>query len=226
VTKYKRVYRAVFGMSRAHLEAPERASPQDQRIQTRLSRRRASVQDDPRSAIMALLPRLRRFGVSLTGSVAAADALVQAACERALSRMTQLHNPARLDAWIYAIMRNLWVEEMRTGRVEEHEDVEAAHDVNAQGHETGAEGLGTAAAVRRALQELSAEQRSVLILVCVDGMSYKKTAEILGISIGTVVGLLSGARAALAERISEETPSQTGAVIAMASKFVRRGSER
>jgi RNA polymerase sigma-70 factor (ECF subfamily) len=186
----------------------------------------ALAQDDLRSAIAAILPRLRRFGVSLTGSVSEADALVQKACERALPRMAELHNPARLDGWMYAIMRSLWAEEIRTGRVSRPEDMEAAHDVVGEGRETVTEGLGTLASVRGALQELSAAQRSVLILVCADGMSYKKAAEILGIPPETVVSLLSGARAALAERLSAKTPSQTGAVIAIAPKLARRGSER
>jgi RNA polymerase sigma-70 factor, ECF subfamily len=140
--------------------------------------------------------------------------------------MTQLRNPARLDAWMYAIMRKLWDDENAAGRARQYEGATTAPEVaEERPHDSVAEDPNSAAAVRRALHDLSAEQRSVLILVCVDGMSYKKTAEILGIPPGSVVSLLSAARAALAERLSVETP-QNGEVIALASKFGRRGSER
>jgi len=56
---------------------------------------------------------MRRFGLALTGSRADADDLVQMACERALQRSGQLRDQARLDAWLYGIMRNLWIDETR-----------------------------------------------------------------------------------------------------------------
>ena len=65
---------------------------------------------DLRANLAALLPRLRRFGLALTGSGTDADDLVQNACERVLRRGEQLRDQSRLDAWIYGIMRNLWID--------------------------------------------------------------------------------------------------------------------
>jgi RNA polymerase sigma-70 factor (ECF subfamily) len=62
--------------------------------------------EDMRAALIGLLPRLRRFGIALTGSTTDADELVQDACERAIRRADQLRDGSRLDAWLYGIMRN------------------------------------------------------------------------------------------------------------------------
>jgi RNA polymerase sigma-70 factor (ECF subfamily) len=160
------------------------------------------VSQDLRPALTALLPRLRRFALALTGSGADADELVQAACERVLRRAGQLRDQSRMDAWIYGIMRNLWIDEIRARRVRRHDDLEAAHHVVGTDGEAAAEGRITLAAVRNALQSLSADRRAVLILVCVDGLSYQEAASVLGIAVGTVMSRVSRARQELHERLS------------------------
>ena len=77
-----------------------------------------------RKALTTLLPRLRRFGVALTGSTNDADDLVQTACERMLLRSSQLREHVRLDAWLYGIMRNLWIDELRRRKVRRHDDID------------------------------------------------------------------------------------------------------
>ncbi len=150
--------------------------------------------DDPRSALTVLLPRLRRFGLALTGSLADADDLVQSTCERVLQRAGQLRDHARLDAWIYGIMRNMWIDEVRSRRVRRHDDLTEAAEVIGEDGQAVAEGHITLAAVRRKLAELSVEQRTVLVLVCVDGLSYREAAAVLGIPMGTVMSRLSRGR--------------------------------
>jgi RNA polymerase sigma-70 factor (ECF subfamily) len=162
--------------------------------------------DDPRSALAALLPRLRRFGLALTGSKADADELVQATCERVLSRLGQLRDHARLDAWVYGIMRNMWIDEVRSRRVRRYDELTAASDVVGQDGEAVAEGRITLAMVRRTLAQLSEEQRTVLILVCVDGLTYKEAAEVLRIPLGTVMSRLSRARQELHAKLSDQRP--------------------
>ena len=120
------------------------------------------------------MPKLRRFGLALTGSRADADDLVQNACERALRRADQLRDHARLDAWIYGIMRNLWTDEIRARRVRAHESLDATGDIPGTDGAATADGQIMLATVRRCLDRLSAEHRSVLILVCVDGLSYRR----------------------------------------------------
>ena len=68
-----------------------------------------------------------------------------------------------------------------------------------------AEGRITLRMVRQRLQLLPEEQRTVLILVCVDGLTYRETADVLGVAIGTVMSRLSRARRALAERLPQPT---------------------
>ena len=156
---------------------------------------------DLRGNLAALLPRLRRFGLALTGTVAEADDLVQGACERALSRSGQLRDHARLDAWVYGIMRNLWIDETRSRKLRRHEDMDAAAAVVGEDGEQVAHGHLTLAAVRQVLATLPAEQRGVMILICVDGLRYAEAAAVLGIPIGTVMSRLARGRDELRARL-------------------------
>jgi RNA polymerase sigma-70 factor (ECF subfamily) len=162
------------------------------------------VQHELRSALIALLPRLRRFGIALTGSAADADELVQAACERAVSRLVQLRTEARLDSWIFRIMRNMWADEVRARRLRRHEPVEAASETAGEDGRAVLEARLTLAAVREALASLPEEQRAVLMLVCVDGLSYKEAAEALGIPCGTVMSRLARGRRALHRKLERQ----------------------
>lgn len=160
------------------------------------------MSNDLREALTAVLPRLRRFGLALTGSMADADDLVQNTCERVLRYSHQLREVTRLDAWLYGIMRNLWIDEIRHRKVRRHDEMDAAMDVIGEDGQATADGRITLAAVRRAMGVLPAEQRTVLMLVCVDGLSYKEAAAVLGIPVGTVMSRLSRARQDLHERLA------------------------
>ncbi len=156
-----------------------------------------------RSALTALLPRLRRFGLAITGSRNDADDLVQAACERVLLRGDQLRDQTRMDAWIYGIMRNLWFDEVRFRKIRRHDDISEAADIIGEDGEAVAEGRITLAAVRAAMAGMSEDRRTLLMLVCVDGLTYQEAADTLGIAIGTVMSRLSRARRELQERLNE-----------------------
>jgi RNA polymerase sigma-70 factor (ECF subfamily) len=158
-----------------------------------------------------MLPRLRRFGTALTGSAADCDDLVQAACERALQRVGQLRVEERFDGWMYSIMRSVWIDELRARRVRRHEPIETAEAVVGDQGEQTTEGRLTLTLVRRALAELPDDQRTVLILVCVDGLSYREAADVLGIAIGTVMSRLARGRQALHDKL-DERPAVIGRV--------------
>lgn len=172
------------------------------------------MQQDLKQVLAELMPRLRRFGLALTGSAADADDLVQTACERALQRSEQLRSESRLDAWLYSIMRNLWTDERRARRVRRHEEIDAAAQVVGDEGEAIAEGRITLNAVRRALAELPQEQRTVLTLVCVDALTYKEAAAALDIPIGTVMSRLARGRQALHDKLNGRT-NGNGKIIQM-----------
>jgi RNA polymerase sigma-70 factor, ECF subfamily len=93
------------------------------------SEHRVRDQEELRQALAELLPRLRRFGRAMTGSVSEGDDLAQAACERALKRLAQLRVETRLDSWMYTMMRRMWIDEMRSRRIRQHEPIDAAEEV-------------------------------------------------------------------------------------------------
>lgn len=169
------------------------------------------VTDELHRLVAGLMPRLRRFGLALTGSRADADDLVQTACERALQRSAQLRDHTRLDAWIYGIMRNLWTDEIRARRVRSHDSLDDAHEIAGIDGTAAADGQIMLATVRRCLGRLSSEHRSVLMLVCVDGLSYREAAEVLAVPVGTVMSRLSRARHELHALLA--TPGNGGASI-------------
>ncbi|MCK5273321.1 MAG: RNA polymerase sigma factor [Alphaproteobacteria bacterium] len=150
--------------------------------------------------MIALLPRLRRFARGLTGSEVEADDLVQAACERAIQRIGQWQPGTRLDSWMFRIMQNLWIDAIRMGKLRgSHLSVVDPEGYQAPGMDGEQATMNrlTLEAVRRGVQRLPPDQRSVLLLVCVEGHSYRETADTLGIPVGTVMSRLSRARLAL-----------------------------
>lgn len=164
--------------------------------------------DKFKADLVTLLPRLRRFGFALSGSDDAADELVQMACERALSRRHQWRQDSRLDSWTFSIMHSIWRNELRAQRVRTGA---GRVDADSQASEDGRQRVETRMMlndVDRAIAELPDGQRSVLVLVGIEGYSYKEAAELLALPIGTVMSRLARARLALAERF-ERAPSRT-----------------
>lgn len=153
-----------------------------------------------KTEMISLLPRLRRFARGLTGSEEEADELVQAACERAIQRIGQWQQGTRLDSWMFRIMQNLWIDSIRMGKLRGSHlslvDTDGQMASGIDGERATMNRL-TLEAVRRGVQRLPPDQRSVLLLVCVEGCSYKETADSLGIPVGTVMSRLSRARLAL-----------------------------
>ncbi|AHK46102.1 RNA polymerase, sigma-24 subunit, ECF subfamily [Ensifer adhaerens OV14] len=150
--------------------------------------------------LVAFLPNLRRFAISLCRSRDIADDLVQAACEKALAGSERFEQGTRFDAWIFRILRNLWIDQLRrqktAGPIEE---IEAQPELAVPSGEAGAEARMTLKSVAAAIDDLVLEQREVLLLTCVEDLSYKEAADVLGIPIGTVMSRLARARKNLAE---------------------------
>lgn len=157
-----------------------------------------SAADQTRSEIVAMLPRLRRFARALTGQVADADDVAQIAVERALMRIDQYQPGTKLDAWLFSIARNAWIDEARarTRRAKIFAPPEAGEQVGADGAAEMHAKL-EASDVWKAMRELPEEQREALALVCVEGLSYRDAAEALGVPMGTLTSRLARGRQAL-----------------------------
>jgi RNA polymerase sigma-70 factor (ECF subfamily) len=157
--------------------------------------------DPVRDGLMELLPRLRRFARTLAGHPQDADDLVQIAVERALTRSDQWQRDTRLDSWMFGIVRNAWIDEVRSrqrrGRLFAPEE---------SGLTVGAPGAGTEVdilAVQTALAQLPEEQRTAVSLVLIEGLSYKEAAAVMGVPIGTLTSRLARGRDALQATLSD-----------------------
>ena len=152
-----------------------------------------------RQELIALLPRLHRFALVLTKSAVDADDLVQATCERAISRLDTWIWGTALDRWLFKIAHNLHRNQRRDNANRPRLLQRACGRPRSVRRPRPADAeLWTALQeVRRAVLRLPDEQREVLMLVAVEGMAYREAAEILEVPIGTVTSRLARARDAV-----------------------------
>ena len=140
--------------------------------------------------LVELIPRLRRYARALVGDRAAADDLVQDTLERAWAKLHLYRRGTDLRAWLFTVMHNVHVNKVRATRPTDQLEDEMPELAQRASQ-------GDALMVRdldRAIGRLPAEQRSVLLLVTLEDMSYDEVARTLGIPIGTVMSRLSRAR--------------------------------
>jgi RNA polymerase sigma-70 factor (ECF subfamily) len=161
--------------------------------------------DPAKAEMLAVLPRLRRFALALTGKAPDADDLVQDTVERALRNLDRWTPGTRMDSWMFRIAQNLWIDTLRSRRVRgQAVSVDEVDIVGADGARD-AEARLTLSQTRQALAKLPEEQRVVVALVLIDGMSYREAASVLGVPMGTVTSRLSRARDALAAHVFGKT---------------------
>lgn len=173
-----------------------------------------SVDVDIRAQIVALLPRLRHFAFALAGSRDAADDVLQAACEKALGRLDQFTPGTRLDRWMYQIVKTTFIDHIR--QVQRRREADFTPDLvdalpaDARIHER-TEARAALSIIRGEITQLPEEQREVLALVAVDGLSYQDAADILEVPIGTIMSRLARARRKLARALDAPATRQDGA---------------
>jgi RNA polymerase sigma-70 factor (ECF subfamily) len=156
------------------------------------------LSDLQREALLAELGGLRKFCISLTGSAADGDDLLQATVERVLEK--GMPADAHVAKWAYRVCKNAWIDEIRSRDVRQkypqlvtHED----HDTpSAEDVASGQRELETESA---ALNDSPAEQRVALSLVAIDGKTYAEAAEILEVPVGTIMSRIARARRHLVE---------------------------
>jgi len=159
--------------------------------------------DSARAEMLAVLPRLRRFARALTRNATDADDLVQDTIERALKNLHRWTPGTRMDSWMYKIAQNLWLDTLRSRRVRSRDTNEDAGNLSIDGVRAADSSL-LLSRTREALTELPTEQRVVVALVLIEGLSYREAAAILDVPLGTVTSRLARARDALAVRVLGE----------------------
>jgi RNA polymerase sigma-70 factor (ECF subfamily) len=151
--------------------------------------------------IAVLLPRLRRFARSITFHREDADDLVQVAVERALTRSAQWEPGTRLDSWMFRIVKNAWIDEVRARA--RRDQLFAPEEEREHVGDGQAEAQQQRMAIQKAMSLLSEDHRLVIGLVLVDGLPYKEAAEVLEIPMGTLTSRLARAREAMQALLSD-----------------------
>lgn len=162
--------------------------------------------DQVRGQLGDLLPRLRRFARVITRNVHDADDLVQMAVEKALARAAQWRPESRLDSWMFGIMKNAWIDEIRSRR--RRERVHAPEEAGLAVGDASANARDIALSLQVAMARLPEEQRLAVGLVLVEGLSYKEASEVLGIPIGTLTSRLARGREALQATLADAGEAQ------------------
>jgi len=152
-----------------------------------------------RAGLQPSLARLWRYALVLSRARDVADDLVQATCLRAIERADQFTPGTRVDRWLFAILRSVWLNELRSRRIREGGGFVDAEDALTTDGAREIEMNITASAVLRAIDRLPEAQRETVLLVYAEGYSYAEAAAALGVPIGTIMSRLAAGRAALAK---------------------------
>jgi RNA polymerase sigma-70 factor, ECF subfamily len=153
--------------------------------------------DELSTALPALLPRLWRFALRLAGDRHDAEDLVQRACIRALERRHQLQPGTATLSWMFSIVHSVWLNEVRARQIRNNASLQWTEDLAATLVDSSAVDPETNALhqqVIAAVARLPDAQRAVMLLVAVEGLSYREAAEALDVPVGTVMSRLARAR--------------------------------
>lgn len=172
-----------------------------------------------RDDLLASIPNLRAFAVSLAGNSERADDLVQETLMKAWAKFDTFQEGTNLRAWLFTILRNEFYSQVRK-RGREVEDAEGTYAARlaSQPAQTGHMDMRD---FREALAQLPADQREALILVGASGFSYEEAAEICECAVGTIKSRVSRARTRLGELLLLEMGETYGADPMSASVITR-----
>jgi RNA polymerase sigma-70 factor (ECF subfamily) len=167
-----------------------------------------TIDPSVRDAVLAAVPSLRAFAISLSGNVDRADDLVQETLLRALANIDSFQPGTNMSAWLFTILRNLFRSEYRKRRREvEDGDGSYAETLKSQPEQSSRVEFEE---FRTALAKLPPDQREALILVGASGFSYEEAAEICGCAVGTIKSRVNRARSRLADLLSIESADDFG----------------
>ena len=154
--------------------------------------------DTVRNGLDRLLPRVWRFCLVLCGDRNTPDDLTQAVCLRALEREDQFEAGTRLDHWVFRIAQTVWLNQLRAEKVRRGHGVVPAEHAGLIDLGPNPESNLYLGEVLSGVMALPEAQRLAVLLVYVEGYSYKEAAEHLDVPIGTVMSRLAAARSRLA----------------------------
>jgi RNA polymerase sigma-70 factor, ECF subfamily len=167
----------------------------------------AITTEDLSTALPALLPRLWRFALRLAVNRHDAEDLIQRTCVRALERSHQLQPGTSLLSWLFSIAHTVWLNELRARQIRARASMQWSDEFS--------DTLADAAAltpemdamhrqVLAAVEQLPDAQRAVMLLVAVEGLSYREAAEALDVPIGTVMSRLARARLTIGRHFDDQ----------------------
>jgi RNA polymerase sigma-70 factor (ECF subfamily) len=181
-----------------------------------------SIDPTLRDTMLAAVPSLRAFGISLCGNVDRADDLVQETLLRALANIDSFQPGTNMSAWLFTILRNLFRSEYRKRRREvEDADGSYADTLKSQPEQSSRVEFEE---FRTALNKLPDDQREALILVGASGFSYEEAAEICGCAVGTIKSRVNRARTRLSHLLSIDTADDFGPDVT--TRTVLAGNDR
>ena len=161
-----------------------------------------------REQILAAVPSLRAFAISLSGNVDRADDLVQETLLRALANIHSFQPGTNMPAWLFTILRNLFRSEYRKRR-REVEDADGSYAETLKTHPEQTSHIEFKE-FTTALNKLPEDQREALILIGASGFSYEEAAEICGCAVGTIKSRVNRARTRLANLLHIESVNDFG----------------
>lgn len=163
--------------------------------------------DTFRRSLVAAMPNLRAFGLSLCGDPHLANDLVQETLMKAWASRDSFQMGTNLKAWLFRILRNTYFSDYRKSRRQvQDEDGKASEQLSTPPEQ---EGFADLQDFRRMLVQLPPDQREALLLIGAEGVSYEEAAAITGCAIGTMKSRVNRARYRLAQLmgLTPETPS-------------------
>ena len=164
---------------------------------------RKSSHDIVRNGLAEVSPRLWRYAMVLTGRRDVADDLAQSTCLRALEKAEQFQPGTHLDRWMFRIAQRIWLNELRAQTLRRGGGLVPVEDAGLTDDTADAETNIFVTEVLSQMNALPEAQRSTVMLVYVEGFSYREAADVLDIPIGTVMSRLSAARKSLGQALTQ-----------------------
>lgn len=169
--------------------------------------------DEKRTAILAEIPRLRRYARALLNGREASDDLVQDTLERALGRMDNWQTGESPRRWLFTIMHHLFIDQTRRRNRRGEDAMLSLDDGEALGQPSIQQETAESREILDALAALSADRRAAIVLVGVEGFSYAEAAAMLNVPAGTVMSRIARGREEMRRLLDDSARRRTLKVV-------------